>query len=167
MKSIHSRASHSWITRIACAIALASLVTPAFSAEPANKVCPIMTDDEVDAEYIVQSGGVPVGLCCGKCDKLWKKSEKYYIKAGLELGLLPQFKGKEAELGLDKVELLPQRFCPINDKNIVTPDSPSVEYKGVKVYFYNEAALKKWEAAPDATAEKAIKAGLLPQLAGK
>ena len=126
-----------------------------------------MTDDEVDAEYIVQSGGVPVGLCCGKCDKLWKKNEKYYIKAGLELGLLPQFKGKEAELGLDKVELLPQRFCPINDKNIVTPDSPSLEYKGVKVYFYSEGAMKKWQAAPDATAEKAVKAGLLPQLAGK
>jgi hypothetical protein len=167
MKSIISRTSRSWIARFACVIALSSFSIPAFSADPANKLCPIMTDDEVDAEYIVQSGGVPVGLCCGKCDKLWKKNEKYYIKAGLELGLLPQFKGRETELGLDKVELLPQRFCPINEKNIVTPDSPSIGYKGVKVYFYNEAALKKWEAAPDATAEKAVKAGLLPQLAKK
>jgi hypothetical protein len=152
---------------VACVITLSGFALPAFSADPPNKLCPIMTDDEVDAEYIVDSGGVPVGLCCGKCDKLWKKNEKYYIKAGLELGLLPQFKGKEAELGLDKVELLPQRFCPINDKNIVTPDSPSVEYQGVKVYFYNEAALNKWEAAPDASAEEAVKAGLLPQLAKK
>ena len=154
------------MARIACLV-LSAVSFPALAADPANKFCPIMTDDEVDAEYIVESGGVPVGLCCGKCDKLWKKNEKYYLKAGLELGLLPQFKGKEAELGLDKVVLMPQRFCPFNEKNIVTPDSPSVEYKGVKVYFYNEAALKKWEASPDASAEKAVKAGLLPQLAGK
>lgn len=167
MKTIALRTSSSWMASIACVITLSGFAIPVFSADPAHKRCPIMTDDEVDAEYIVESSGVPVGLCCGKCDKLWKKNETYYIKAGLELGLLPQFKGKEAELGLDKVVLLPQRFCPINDKNIVTPDSPSVEYKGVKVYFYNEAALKKWEAAPDASAEKAVKAGLLPQLAGK
>ncbi len=148
-------------------VAVAGISLSAFAAEPANKVCPIMTEDGIDAEYTVEVGGVPVGLCCGKCDKLWKKNEKYYLKAAIELGLLPQLKGKEAELGLDKVELLKQRFCPFNTKTLVAPDSPFVEYKGEKVYFFNAAAQRKWEAAPDASAEKAIKAGLLPQLAGK
>lgn len=156
----------SWMARLATLV-VAGVSLSGFAAEPANKLCPIMTDDEIDAEYTVDSGGVPVGLCCGKCDKLWKKNEKYYIKAALELGLLPQFKGKEAELGLDKVELMKQRFCPFNTKTLVTPDSPSVEYKGQKVYFFNAAAQRKWETAPDESAEKAIKAGLLPQLAGK
>lgn len=127
----------------------------------------MMTDEAIETDHTVQVAGVAVGLCCGKCEKLWVKNEKYYIKAGIEQGLLPQLKGKEAELGLDKVELLKQRFCPFNPKTIVAPDSPSVDYKGTKVYFFNAAAQKKWEAAPDAEAEKAIKARLLPQLEGK
>lgn len=137
------------------------------SADPANKVCPIMVEDEVDAEYIVKAAGQDVGLCCGTCEKLWKKNESYYIKAGLDLGLLPQLKGREAELGLDKVTLLQQRFCPIAKNSIVTPDSPFVEYKGEKVYFFKASGVAKWNADPDGSAKKAIDAGLLPQLAGK
>lgn len=155
--------SPKWAAALAAAVLTCSL--PAFASE--NKVCPIMTDTEVDPEYVVQSAGTDVGLCCGACDKLWKKNEAYYTKAALELGLLPQLKGKEAELGLDKVQLLEQRFCPIKDKNIITPDSPSTEYKGVKIYFYKDAQLRKWNEDPEKYAKAAIEAGLLPQLAGK
>ncbi|MGC3992229.1 MAG: hypothetical protein QM796_21545 [Chthoniobacteraceae bacterium] len=157
--------SSSWFSRLAL-LAIVGLSLP-LMADPANKKCPMMTDDDAEVDTVVDVGGVPVGLCCGKCEKLWKKNEKYYLKAGIELGLLPQFKGKEAELGLDKVELMPQRFCPLNPTHVVAPDSPSVEYKGQKVYFFSQSALGKWNANPDAEAEKAIKAGLLPQLAKK
>lgn len=149
-----------------CAVAALLWTFPSLGA-PGNEVCPIMTEDGIDPEHTVQVAGVEVGLCCGKCEKQWKANEKYYIKAGLEAGILPQFKGKEAELGLDKIQLLEQRFCPITKVNIVVPDSPSTEYKGQKVYFYSAAGLRKWNADPDAAAKAAIDAGLLPQLKGK
>ncbi|TLD71017.1 hypothetical protein FEM03_08865 [Phragmitibacter flavus] len=143
-----------------------SSATPLLAA-PGNELCPIMTEDPIDGEYTTKVGDVEVGLCCSACEKKWKANEKYYMKAGLEAGILPQFKGREAEFGLDKVELLPQRFCPITKKNIVTPDSPSTEYKGEKVYFYSNSGLRKWTADPDKVAKEATDAGLLPQLKGK
>lgn len=130
-----------------------------------NTKCPIMVDDDADTSEVAEFEGQKVYLCCGKCAKLWEKNPKYYIKASLDL--LPQFKGQEQKLGLDKVELLPQKFCPIKKKSVVSPDSPSTEYKGVKVYFFDKAAQKKWEADPEGSAKKAIAAGILPQLAGK
>ncbi|MDB6078883.1 MAG: hypothetical protein JWO82_2630 [Akkermansiaceae bacterium] len=145
------------------------LSTPFASAEDAaaNKHCPMMTEDDVEEEHQVEFKGIPVALCCGKCERLWKADEKataYYVKVATELGLLPQFKGKEKELGLDAIELLPQRYCPINRKSLVTPYSPSTEYQGVKVYFFNDKAKAAWEKDPDAAAKKAIEAGILPQL---
>ena len=130
-----------------------------------NKKCPIMTETDVDSEETVEFEGVKVGLCCGKCGKLWDKNAKYYIKAAPEL--LPQFKGMDEKLGLDKITLLPQKFCPMKTKTLVCPDSPSTEYKGVKIYFFDQKALEKWNADPAANAKRASEAGLLPQLAGK
>ncbi len=147
-------------------ICAASLVFSTLSGwAQSNPKCPIMTDDDVDAEETVEFEGVKVGLCCGKCGKLWGKNAKYYIKAAPEL--LPQFKGMETKLGLDKITLLPQKFCPMKTKTLVCPDSPSTEFKGVKVYFFDQKALEKWNADPQTNAKRAIEAGLLPQLAAK
>lgn len=145
---------------------LATGLAPAEEA-PANKSCPMMTEDEVEAEHRVDFKGTPIALCCGKCERMWKADDKaaaYYVKVATELGLLPQFKGKEKELGFDTIELLPQRFCPIHQKSLITPSSPSVDYQGVKVYFFNEKAKATWEKDPEAAAKKAIDAGILPQL---
>ena len=128
-----------------------------------NPKCPIMTDSDTEPDNTVEFQGTKVGLCCSKCDKMWSKNAAYYIKAAPEL--LPQFKGQEAKLGLDKITLLPQKFCPMKTANLVCPDSPSTEYKGVKVYFFDQKALDKWNLDADANAKRAIAAGLLPQLA--
>jgi len=154
-----------WAAR-ASAVAAIALAVPAM-AEPGNTLCPIMTEDSIDPEYTLKVGDTEVGLCCSACEKKWKANEKYYIKAGLDVGILPQFKGKETELGLDKVELLPQRFCPVTKVNIVTPDSPTVDYKGEKIYFYAASGVRKWNADPEKYAKEAIEAGILPQLKGK
>ncbi len=152
-------------------VLLAAICSAAFSLLPAlataqeNKLCPIMTEDEIDSEETVEFEGVKVGMCCAKCGKLFSKNAKYYIKAAPEL--LPQFKGMETKLGLDKITLLPQKFCPVKTKNLVCPDSPSVDYKGVKVYFFDQRGADKWQTDPDANAKRAVEAGLLPQLAGK
>ncbi|QJE97344.1 hypothetical protein [Luteolibacter luteus] len=152
------------------AIVGASLLSPGLApAEetPANTRCPMMTEDEVESDHQGDFKGTAVALCCGKCERIWKADERaasYYVKVATELGLLPQFKGKEKELGLDAIELLPQRYCAIHQKTLITPASPSVEYQGVKVYFFNEKAKATWEKDPEAAAKKAIEAGVLPQL---
>lgn len=135
------------------------------TAAETNTKCPIMTDSDADPDNEVEYQGVKVGMCCTKCAKLWAKNPAYYIKAAPEL--LPQFKGQEAKLGLDKITLLPQKFCPMKSANLVCPDSPSTEYKGVKVYFFDQKGLEKWKLDPETNAKRAIAAGLLPQLAGK
>ena len=65
------------------------------------------------------------------------------------------------------VKLLEQRFCPFSDKRLVGPACPSIEYKGIKVYFSKPGHLKSWEADPDKYAKEAYAKGLLPQLKGK
>ena len=148
-------------TLLALAITLLFGVSPGFSQEKNGK-CPIMTDDDADPEYTLDYEGKKVLMCCKKCIKIWKGNEKYIIK--LLPDFLPQFKGMEAQLGLDKVELLNQKFCPIRIDQIVVPSSPTVEYKSHKVYLADKTAVDKWNADPEGSAKKAIAAGLLPQL---
>lgn len=130
-----------------------------------NLKCPIMTEDDIDKEETVEFEGVKVGLCCGKCGKLWSGNARYYIKASL--AQLPQFKGMETKLGLDQITLLPQKFCPMKSKNLICPDSPGMDYQGVKIYFFDQKALEKWKLDEAGNARRAIEAGLLPQLAKK
>ena len=80
--------------------------------------------------------------------------------------LLPQFDGMEEKLGLDKVELLEQRMCPVYNERLVTPDSPTIEVKGKTVHLYNKSALRKFNKTPDKYITKALEEGLLPQLPG-
>ena len=134
-------------------------------ADEKNAKCPIMTESDADPEFTVEFEGKKVLLCCDKCTERWHGNEKYIIKL---LGdALPQFKGMESALGLEKVTLLPQKYCPIKTDNIVLPSSPTTEYKGVKIYFWDQKALEQWKTDPDKYAKRAIAAGLLPQLEGK
>ncbi len=123
-----------------------------------------MIEDETDEEEVAEFEGRKVLFCCGTCVKLWNKSPKYYIKVMGEL--LPQFKGMEAKLGLGEVKLLPQKFCPVYPDRVVTPESPSVEVQGKKVYLFNKAAVRRWSRKPEDALKKALAAGLLPQIEG-
>ena len=140
------------------------LATPSIGpGQDRNAKCPVMTEDDADPEYTLEYEGKKVLLCCEKCTKIWRDNEKYIIK--LVPDLLPQFKGMESQLGLDKVDLLKQKYCPIRKDQIVVPSSPTADYKGQKIYFADKKALEKWNADPSGSAEKAMAAGLLPQLA--
>lgn len=130
-----------------------------------NGKCPLMTADDIDEEQLVEYEGVKVWFCCQHCRKVFNANPKYVIRASLDL--LPQFESLKEKLELDKVELMPQRFCPVQSRHLVTPDSPTVEYKGVRVYLWDEDALAVWNKDPDTIARRAVKAGLLPQLEGK
>ena len=108
--------------------------------------------------------GKQVFFCCATCVRIWNKNPKYIIKAMPKL--LPQFAGMDEKLGLDKVKLLEQRMCPIYNERVVTPDSPTIEIEGKKVYLYNKSALRKWNKSPEKYLAKALEGGLLLQLAG-
>jgi len=120
-----------------------------------------MVEDEIDEEEFSEYEGKKVYFCCGTCKKSFDASPKYIIKVAGDT--LPQFKGMEDKLKLDEVELLEQERCPMYPDSIVTPDSPSIEYKGKKIYFFKKRAVDKWEKDPEANFKKASEAGLLPQ----
>ena len=137
------------------------LVASTASANADNKMCPIMIEDEIDEDEVVEFKGKKVYLCCDKCTDMWEKRATYFIKSSPDL--LPQFKGMEKELELDKVELLPQKYCPIYKGHIITPDSPSLEVNGKKVYFWTKTAIRRWNRNAEGSLKKALAAGVLPQ----
>ena len=49
-----------------------------------------------------------------------------------------------------------QRFCPVYSDTRVHPKSPSMEYKGKKIYFSKERALTRFKSNP-AKYEKNLK----------
>ena len=131
-------------------------------AAPKNEKCPLMTAEDVDSEQLVEYEGITVLLCCQECRKLFNANPKYVIKASIEL--LPQFEAMKDKLELDKVKLLDQRYCPINRTHLITPASPAVDYKGVKIYLWDKDAVAEWKKDPDGCAKRGREAGLLPQL---
>lgn len=132
--------------------------------EPANKICPIMTEDDADAEIKVSYQGKDIFFCCSPCVKQFKKEPDYYVAVFQELKSVPAVEGLKVA---GDVKLLEQRFCPFSTKRIVGPSCPTVDYKGVKVYLSKPGHVKTWEAAPDKYAKEAFDKGLLPQLKGK
>jgi len=142
-------------------LCLPALVT----AGSKNEKCPLMTTEDVDSEQLVEYEGITVLFCCQECRKLFNANPKYVIKASLEL--LPQFEAMKEKLKLDKVTLLEQRYCPINRTHLVTPASPAVDYKGVKIYLWDDDAVTEWKKDPDGCAKRGEEAGLLPQLKSK
>jgi YHS domain-containing protein len=56
-----------------------------------------------------------------------------------------------------------QMYCPVLKDRKVSSKDPSITYKGVKVYFYSDLALKRFEKDPERYADPKI----LPQLPKK
>jgi YHS domain-containing protein len=132
--------------------------------EPANKICPIMTEDEADVEAKVTYKGKDIFFCCSPCIKQFNKEPDYYVALFQAMKTVPAV--QDLQVPAD-VKLLDQRYCPFSTDRLVGPASPSVEYKGVKIYFSKPGHLKSWDADPDKYAKEAFDKGLLPQLKGK
>jgi YHS domain-containing protein len=126
---------------------------PKPTAAPGEQAyCPIMTKVPVGAEAReVEFQGVKIKLCCSTCLRKWKAEPEAY----LDPSLLPQLKG--IALPKRKIE---QVCCPVYRDRVVSSSDPSAEYKGVKVYFFNETAKSKFLGDP----EKYIDPKVLPQL---
>lgn len=144
------------------AASLAFAATASFAGDT-NEICPIMIEDEIDEEEFSEYEGKKVFFCCGACKKSFDANPKYIIKVAGDS--LPQYKGMEDKLKLADVKLLDQKFCPMYPDSLVTPDSPSVDYKGKKIYFFKKRAVDKWEKDPETNFKEATEAGLLPQFA--
>jgi YHS domain-containing protein len=148
----------------ALTLLLAAPSTPVSAADGGNKLCPIMTEDEVDSEEQVTYQGIEISFCCGPCVKQFNGEPDYYAALFKEMKSVPGLVGVQVP---GNIKLLEQRYCPLTPTRLVGPASPAVEYKGVKVYLSKPAHVKKWEADPDAHAKAGVAKGLLPQLAGK
>ena len=137
------------------AIELPPAAKPAVAAPAARQtVCPIMTKAEVDADSDeVEWGGVKLKLCCGTCVAKFKVEPEAYLLPEL----VPQLAGKE----LPKRKIA-QVYCPVSRDKVVSSRDVSAEYKGVRVYFWNATAKRKFLADPDKYADPTV----LPQLAG-
>lgn len=122
--------------------------------------CPLMINDDVDTEETVTVEGKQIDFCCGSCVKKFESNRAYYIKAVKYLNDLftPE---QRAKLGVDEVVLLQQRFCPIYPDRIVNPNSPTVEYKGMTIYFWSSSATRRWKRDPDKYYQDARSKGIL------
>lgn len=109
-----------------------------------NTHCPIDTLQEADPNLNLEYSGKTVYFCCKQCMKLWAKHANYVIKArGMEA--MPQFKGMEEELGLETVNLLPQRYCPVREGGMILPGAPSVQHNGKKLYLFGKEEVDEWK----------------------
>ena len=122
---------------------------------PANeqKFCPVMTTDEVAAKdsHAVAYKGVTVLLCCDQCVGKFRRDPAAY----LDPKFIPALAGMDLPTrGTD------QEFCPVFKIRKISTKDPSVIYKGVKIYVYNDIAKLRFEKDPERYADPAI----LPQL---
>ena len=107
-----------------------------------------MLGDELDRDESVAILGKTITFCCGNCVRRFEENTAYYIKASPSLR--KKFsEDEQKELGVDKVKLLKQRFCPVYKDRIVNPNSPSIEYNGEKIYFWSSTAIRRWNRDPD------------------
>lgn len=143
------------MTRPLSLLVLAALAGPLASADPpkVQKFCPVMTTDEVTPEdaIAIKYEGMTVLLCCQPCVAKFRRDPASY----LDPKLLPALEGK----ALPK-RAIEQMFCPVYRDRKVSPKDPSVQYKGVTVYVFNEVAKARFEKNPEKYANPAV----LPQL---
>lgn len=148
------------ITRLV-PLACIGLLVHAHATEGLNPRCPIMTGDDADEEITVKHRGIKIAFCCGPCVKQFKKEPDYYLRLFQEMKSVPQ---AQALTLPEDVRLLEQRFCPFSTGRLIGPASPSVEYRGVKIYLSKPGHVSTWNTEPDKHARAAFEKGLLPQL---
>jgi YHS domain-containing protein len=136
-------------------LALAATATAADDPKT-QKFCPVMTTDEIDPDSSssVEYKGVKIFLCCDQCLSRFKRDPAAY----LDPKIVPALAGMK----LPKRDI-EQMYCPVLKDRKVSSKDPSITYKGVKVYFYSELALKRFEKDPERYADPKI----LPQLPKK
>lgn len=110
--------------------------------------CPLMIGEENDPEETVTVEGKTLTFCCGSCVSKFEDNKAYYIKASAQLQKLFTAAQLKA-LGVDKVELLEQKRCPIYPDRLINPNSPTAEYKGQTIYFWSTSALRRWSRDPE------------------
>ena len=122
----------------------------------AQKFCPVMTSDEIDpdASPTVEYKGVKIFLCCDQCMNKFKRDPAAYLD--------PKIVPALAAIKLPKRDI-EQLYCPVLKDRKVSSKDPSTTYKGVKIYFYSDLALKRFEKEPERYADPKI----LPQLPKK
>ena len=127
-----------------------------------EETCALMIGDEIDPEEYSELLGKKIYFCCGSCVKALTPIKHITSKHSPHLlrSFLQQNKKK---LGVDKIKLLDQRFCPIYPERVVNPNSKSVEYKGKKIYFWSSSALRRWDRDPEKYFKEAFEKGHLPQ----
>ncbi|MFM8272572.1 MAG: hypothetical protein ACKODX_09590 [Gemmata sp.] len=141
------------------AAALALLVLAPVHADPPKatpaeqKLCPVMTKDEIDPKYSKYETykGVKIYLCCDTCVAKFRRDPAAY----LDPKYVPALAG--TELPRRGIE---QQFCPVYRDKKVSEKDPTTTYKGVKVYFYDATAKNRFEKDPERYADPAV----LPQL---
>ena len=138
----------------------AAVALLAFSSNAADKMCPIMVEDGVDPEESVVVEGKHIEFCCGTCVRKFEENKAYYIKAVKYLHdmFTPE---QRKEIGVDDVVLMQQRRCPIYPDRIVNPNSPTVEYKGMTIYFWSSSAVRRWNRDPERYYQQAKAADVL------
>ncbi len=145
-------------TYVAAIVLLAASAVHADPPKPAappaaQKLCPVMTKDEIDPNYskFETYKGVKIYLCCDTCVAKYRRDPAAYLD--------PKFLPALAGVELPKRGIA-QQYCPVfRDKKISEKD-PTTTYKGVTVYFYNATAKERFEKDPERYADAAF----LPQL---
>ena len=125
-----------------------SLLLGTTIASATKDTCPLMVGDESDSEEVVTVLDQPIEFCCGSCVKAFQPNTAYYIKA--IPALYDKFTSvQRKELGVDKVILLKQRYCPVYPERIVNPNSPSLEHNGKTIYFWSSSAVRRFKKSPE------------------
>ncbi len=73
------------MVRLAFVTAIVALAPRSALAQEINKMCPVMTDEEVDPEMTITFRGKAVGFCCDICIEKFKANPDRYLPR------LPQF----------------------------------------------------------------------------
>ena len=112
-------------------------------AAPKQTLCPLMIECEIDEEEFIIYKGVKVFTCCGTCKKMWKQNPDYFAVVGVKQA--PQLKAVASKT----IKPMKQLFCPVYPATRVHPKSPSIEYKGKKIYLCKARAVTRFKANPE------------------
>lgn len=146
-------------------VLLFAAVPSARAGDEGNKKCPIMTNKSLsDEDNKITYQGKDFYVCCGPCEKQFKKDADYLATVFKEMKTVPALADASVPA---RVKLLEQRFCPFSSSRLISPSCPTVEYKGVTIYLSKPGHVRTWNENPDQCAKEAFEKGLLPQLKGK